>query len=164
MSSKNGGASSSGPSSNAAAPSASGEAKAKPLVAVSLLTLTNPFFKDMGDSMTAEGAKQNFEVVVESGDVDPSKQKDQVKDFLVRKASAIVLTPCDSKSIGTAIQEANRAGVPVFTADVASTAEGAKGGVSCRDGQPRGGPGGGAGDGRDVRWKGERGDHRSTRS
>lgn len=100
--------------------------KSTPLVAVSLLTLTNPFFKEMGNAMESEGATQGYQVVVESGELDPARQKDQVKDFLVRKAAAIVLTPCDSRSIGTAIIEANQAGVPVFTADVASIADGAK--------------------------------------
>ena len=101
-------------------------AKPKPLIGVSLLTLSNPFFKDIGDTMQAEGAKHGYDVVVTSGELDPAKQKDQVKDFLVRKASAIVLTPCDSKSIGTSIADANAAGVPVFTADVATTADGVK--------------------------------------
>ena len=101
-------------------------AKSRPLVCVSLLTLTNPFFKDMADTMQAEGAKRGYDVVITSGELDPAKQKDQVKDFLVRKASAIILTPCNSKSIGTAIIEANAAGVPVFTADVAATADGIK--------------------------------------
>src|SRR6266850_4488283 len=81
--------------------------KPRPLIAVSLLTLTNPFFKEMGDTMRAEGEKRGYEVVITSGEFDPAKQKDQVKDFLVRKASAIVLTPCDSKSVSTAIIEAN---------------------------------------------------------
>ncbi len=98
----------------------------KPLVCVSLLTLTNPFFKDMADTMQSEGQKHGYDVVITSGEFDPAKQKDQVKDFLVRKASAIVLTPCDSKSIGTAIADANAAGVPVFTADVACTADSVK--------------------------------------
>jgi ribose transport system substrate-binding protein len=100
--------------------------KPKPLVCVSLLTMSNPFFKEMADAMKAEGDKHGYQVEVTAGEFDAAKQKDQVKDFLVRKASAIVLTPCDSKSIGTAIAEANAAGVPVFTADVAATAEGIK--------------------------------------
>jgi ribose transport system substrate-binding protein len=103
-----------------------GTQKQKPLIAVSLLTLTNPFFKEMGDTMQAEGAKRGYEVLITSGDMDPAKQKDQVNDFLVRKATAIILTPCDSRSVGTAITQANQAGVPVFTADIASIAEGAK--------------------------------------
>ena len=109
-----------------AAPAQADSSKPKPLIGVSLLTLTNPFFKEIGDTLQAEGAKHGYEVVVTSGDQDPAKQKDQVKDFLVRKASAIILTPCDSKSIGTAIVEANKAGVPVFTADVAAISDAAK--------------------------------------
>jgi len=100
--------------------------KPKPLIGVSLLTLTNPFFKEMGDTMRAEGEKRGYEVVITSGEFDPARQRDQVKDFIMRKASAIVLCPCDSKSIGTAIIEANNAGIPVFTADIASIAPGAK--------------------------------------
>ncbi len=113
-------------SGSSGAPAASASVKSAPLVAVSLLTLTNPFFKEMGSAMESEGSKLGYQVAVESGENDPARQKDQVKDFLVRKAAAIVLTPCDSRSIGTAIIEANQAGIPVFTADVASTAEGAK--------------------------------------
>src|SRR5258706_819202 len=100
--------------------------KPKPVSGVSLLTLTNPFFKEIADKLQSEGAKRGYDVVITSGELDPAKQKDQVKDFLVRKASAIVLTPCDSRSIGTAIADANAAGVPVFTADVAATATGIK--------------------------------------
>src|SRR6185436_935095 len=107
-------------------PKSSSSDKPKPLIAVSLLTLTNPFFKEIADTMRAEGEKRGYEVLITSGEFDPAKQKDQVKDFLVRKATAIVLCPCDSKSIGTAIIEANNAGVPVFTADIASIAPGAK--------------------------------------
>ena len=100
--------------------------QARPRIGVSLLTLANPFFKQMGDTLQAEGNKRGYDVVVTAGELDPAKQKDQVKDFLVQKVSAIVLTPCDSKTIGTSIADANAAGVPVFTADVAVTASGVK--------------------------------------
>jgi ribose transport system substrate-binding protein len=100
--------------------------KVKPVIGVSLLTSANPFFKDIGDAIQAQAAKDGYDVILTSGDLDPAKQKDQVKDFLVRKVSAIVLTPCDSKAVGTAIAEANAAGVPVFTADVACLAKDAK--------------------------------------
>jgi ribose transport system substrate-binding protein len=93
---------------------------------VSLLTLANPFFTDMADAMKAEGEKKGFEVVALAGEMDPAKQKDQVDNFIVQKVSAIVLTPCDSRSVGTAIADANAAGIPVFTADVASLAQGPK--------------------------------------
>ena len=49
-----------------------------------------------------------------------------MKDFIVQRVSAIVLCPCDSKAIGPVIQEANAAGIPVFTADIACLAPDAK--------------------------------------
>jgi ribose transport system substrate-binding protein len=113
------------PAENAAAPpneavKPSAAPGKKGVVGVSLLTMANPFFKIMGDAMKAEGEKQGFEVVITAGEMDPARQKDQVNDFIVKKVSAIVLCPCDSRSIGTSIAEANKAGIPVFTADIAS--------------------------------------------
>lgn len=102
------------------------DAKPKATIGVSVLTLANPFFKDMGDAMVAEGKKNGYDVQITSGDMDPARQKDQVNDFIAKKVSAIVLCPCDSRSIGTSIQEANKAGIPVFTADIASLDKNAK--------------------------------------
>jgi ribose transport system substrate-binding protein len=104
-----------------------GDAKPpKRTIGLSLLTLTNPFFKEIADTMTEEAAKHGYDVIVVSGDQDVAKQDKQVKDFLVRKVDAIVLCPCDSKAIGPVIQEANAAGVPVFTVDIGSLAPQAK--------------------------------------
>jgi ribose transport system substrate-binding protein len=96
------------------------------VIGLSVLTLTNPFFKEIADSLTAEAGKHGYEVAVVSGEFDPARQQNQVKDFIVRKVAAIVLCPCDSKAIGPAIQEANAAGIPVFTADIACLAPGAR--------------------------------------
>ncbi len=88
-------------------------------IGLSVLTMDNPFFKEIADSMAAEAGKHGYEVVAVSGDFDVAKQQNQVKDFIVQQVSAIVLCPCNSKSIGPAIKEANEAGIPVFTADIA---------------------------------------------
>jgi ribose transport system substrate-binding protein len=92
---------------------------AEKTIGVSVLTMNNPFFKEIADSIAAEAAKSGFKVIVVSGDFDVAKQQNQIKDFIVRKVSAIILCPCDSKAIGPAIREANAAGIPVFTADIA---------------------------------------------
>lgn len=92
----------------------------KPVIGVSLLTLANPFFVDLGEAMKREAAGHGMEVQVVSGDFDAARQRNQVADFIVRKVAAIVLSPCDSRGVGTAIAEANRAGIPVFTVDIAS--------------------------------------------
>jgi ribose transport system substrate-binding protein len=98
----------------------------KGTIGLSVLTMTNPFFKVIADSLTEEAAKHGYKVDVVSGEFDIAKQQNQVKDFLVRKVSAIVLCPCDSKAIGSVIKEANDHQVPVFTADIACLAPGAK--------------------------------------
>src|SRR3954469_8668383 len=98
----------------------------KGTIGVSVLTLTNPFFKVIADTITEEARKKGYDVVVVSGEFDVARQQNQVKDFIVKKVSAIVLCPCDSRSIGPAIQEAASAGIPVFTADIACLAPGAK--------------------------------------
>ncbi|NDH06257.1 sugar ABC transporter substrate-binding protein, partial [bacterium] len=100
--------------------------KSKGIIGVSVLTLTNPFFKVIGDTIKEKGEKAGYAVEVVSGEFDVARQQSQVKDFLVKKVSAIVLCPCDSRSIGAVIQEANQAGVPVFTADIACLSPEAK--------------------------------------
>lgn len=109
----------------AAGCSAGDDRPAKRVIGVSVLSMTNPFFKEIADNLAAEAGKRGYEVVAVSGDFDVTKQSHQVTDFLVRRVDAIVLSPCDSKGIGPAIQAANAAGVPVFTVDIASLAPGA---------------------------------------
>jgi ribose transport system substrate-binding protein len=108
-----------GASSKAGAPTA-----AKGTIGVSVLTMTNPFFKTIADTITAEAVTHGYKTTITSGEFDVAKQQNQVKDFIVAGCSAIVLCPCDSRSIGPAIAEANAAGIPVFTADIACLAEG----------------------------------------
>jgi ribose transport system substrate-binding protein len=105
---------------------AASASNAQGTIGVSLLTLDNPFFKVIGDSITAEGKKHGYETVVVSGDKDVAKQGNQIKDFIVKKVSAIVLSPCDSNSIIPVIQEANAAGIPVFTVDIPCNEPGVK--------------------------------------
>jgi ribose transport system substrate-binding protein len=100
--------------------------ESKGTIGVSLLTLDNPFFKVIGDNIISEGKKCGYDAVVVSGDKDVAKQSNQIKDFIVKKVSAIVLSPCDSKSIVPVIQEANAAGIPVFTVDIPCNEPGVK--------------------------------------
>ncbi len=99
-------------------------------IGVSLLTLENPFFKVIGDNITSEGAKHGYDTLVLSADKDVAKQSNQVKDFIVRKVSAIVLSPCESRSIVPVVKEANDAGIPVFTVDIPCKESGVK--IACQ--------------------------------
>src|SRR5437588_5802775 len=88
-------------------------------VGLSVLTMTNPFFKEIADNFSAEMRKAGYDTIVVSGDNDQARQKAQVEDFLAKRVSAVVLCPCNSKTVGEAIRLANQQGVPVFTADIA---------------------------------------------
>ncbi len=101
-----------------------GGAAPKGTIAISVLDASNPFFQVIDKSLTAEAAKYGYKVLAVSGDLDVAKQHNQVKDFIVKKVTAIVLCPCESTAIGSAIKEANAAGIPVFTADIACLAPG----------------------------------------
>lgn len=110
-----------------AAPAAEGAPGGRGLVVgVSLLTRTHPFYQDLEAGLREEAVRRGYELIVQAGEFDVARQKDQIEDFIVRHVGAIVVSPCDSKSIGTSIQAANQAGIPVFTADIAVLAEGAR--------------------------------------
>jgi ribose transport system substrate-binding protein len=100
--------------------------RGKGTVGVSVLTLGNPFFRVIGDNLTAELKKAGYDAVVVSGEFDPARQQQQVNDFITAQCAAIVLCPCNSRAVGTAIEAANKKGIPVFTADIACLAPGAK--------------------------------------
>ncbi len=102
------------------------ETRSQVRIGVSLLTRTHPFYQDLEAGLAAEAAARGYEINVQSGEFDVARQKDQIENFIVERVSAIVVCPCDSRSIGTSIQAANRAGIPVFTADIAVLAEGVK--------------------------------------
>lgn len=93
------------------------------VIGVSLLTRTHPFYQDLEDGLQAEAQKHGYRLLIQAGEFDVARQKDQVENFLVRGVDAIVLCPCDSRSIGTSVRAANAAGIPVFTADIAVLAD-----------------------------------------
>ncbi|MBL8797894.1 MAG: substrate-binding domain-containing protein [Planctomycetia bacterium] len=101
-------------------------ARSERVIGVSLLTLENPFFKVIGDTIAAEGEKRGYQVIVLSADKDPAKQANQLDDFIVRNVSAIVLSPCESRAMVPSIQKANTAGIPVFTVDIPCHEKGVK--------------------------------------
>jgi len=98
----------------------------KIVVGVSLLTRTHPFYQDLERGLQEAAESAGFQLLITAGEFDVARQKDQIQDFIVQKVNAIVVSPCDSKSIGTAIKAANDVGIPVFTADIACLAEGVK--------------------------------------
>jgi ribose transport system substrate-binding protein len=105
------------------APAAAGGGQ---VIGVSIQNREAQFYQDMESGMKAEAAKYGYTVSVVDASRDNSKQQSQVEDFISKKVAAIVLTPYDSQAIGSAIVEANKAGIPVFTADIANASKDGK--------------------------------------
>jgi ribose transport system substrate-binding protein len=92
----------------------------RPVVGVTLLTQTHAFFKDLEEGLRKEAAARNLDVIVVACEMDPAKQAAQIEDFVAQRVSAIVAAPCDSSAIGPHLSGPERAGIPVFTADIAA--------------------------------------------
>jgi ribose transport system substrate-binding protein len=92
----------------------------KKRIGVTLLTREDDFYRELEAGLKDQAAKNNFELLIQSGDKDLSKQQSQIDNFLVQKVDAIIVCPTDTKGIAPAIERANAANVPVFTADIAA--------------------------------------------
>jgi len=89
-------------------------------IGVSLLTRGHIFYRDLEEGLKSEADKNGYDLIITSAEWDLGKQISQVEDFISRKVDAIIVCPVDSKGIGSGIVEANKAGIPVFTADIAA--------------------------------------------
>ncbi len=89
-------------------------------IGVTLLTRQDEFYRRLEAGLRQAAAAHGYQLVVTSGDFDLAKQQSQIDNFIVQHVDAIVVCPVDSKGIGPAIEKANHAGIPVFTADIAA--------------------------------------------
>jgi ribose transport system substrate-binding protein len=92
----------------------------KKKIGVTLLTREDDFYRELEAGLKETAEKNGFELLVQSGDKDLSKQQSQIDNFIVQKVAAIIVCPTDTKGIAPAIERANAANIPVFTADIAA--------------------------------------------
>jgi len=94
--------------------------RARWTVGVTLLRKGDPFYHQLEAAMREEAARSGVRLLVQSAEMDLPTQTHQVENFITQKVDAIVVCPVDSKSIAGAIVKANKARIPVFTADIAA--------------------------------------------
>jgi ribose transport system substrate-binding protein len=92
----------------------------RPVIGVSLLTETHTFFKELERGLRDEAAARGLDIVVVACEMDPAKQAAQIEDFVAQRVAAILLAPCDSNAVGSHLAGPERAGIPVFTVDIAA--------------------------------------------
>jgi len=94
--------------------------KATKTVGVTLLTRQDEFYRQLEEGLRKAAESHGYKVIVTSGDFDLAKQQSQIDNFIVQHVDAIIVCPVDSKGIGPAIEKANAAKIPVFTADISA--------------------------------------------
>lgn len=94
------------------------------VIGVTLLSVTQDFYKDLEAGLRDEAQKRGYRLIVQSAEFDPTAQTRQLEDFVTQKVDAIVVCPCDSDTVASSLRPVAAAGIPVFTADIA--AKGAK--------------------------------------
>jgi ABC-type sugar transport system substrate-binding protein len=90
------------------------------VIGVSLLTAGDAFYKALEAGLREEAAAKGIDLVIVACEKDPTKQASQIEDFVAQHVSAIVLAPCDSNAVVPALAGPERAGIPVFTADISA--------------------------------------------
>jgi ribose transport system substrate-binding protein len=93
---------------------------ARPVVGVTLLTQTQDFYKDLEAGLREGAAARGLTLVVTACEMDPARQAAQIEDFVAQHVAAILVAPCDSAAIGPSLAGPERAGIPVFTVDIAA--------------------------------------------
>ena len=95
-------------------------ATTRPQVGVTLLTEAHVFYQDLKKGLLKAGDSLGMDLHVVAGEWDLARQTSQVENFITQRMDAIIIAPVDSRGIVSAVEEANRAGIPVFTVDIAS--------------------------------------------
>ncbi|MCL4216840.1 MAG: substrate-binding domain-containing protein, partial [Candidatus Hydrogenedentes bacterium] len=99
---------------------AGGDGEGGKLIGATLITQTHVFYQDMVAAMQEEAVKNNFRLSIRYAENDGAAQNNHIGTFITQGVDAIILAPCDSDAIAPAVEEATRAGIPVFTADIAA--------------------------------------------
>lgn len=89
-------------------------------IGVTLLTREDDFYRELEAGLQEAAKANNFQLLIQSGDKDLSRQQSQIDNFIVQKMDAIIVCPTDTRGIAPAIERANAANIPVFTADIAA--------------------------------------------
>ncbi len=92
----------------------------RPQIGVTLLTEAHVFYQDLKKGLQEGADSLGMDLHVVAGEWDLARQTSQVENFITQKMDAIIVAPVDTRGIVSAVEEANRAGIPVFTVDISS--------------------------------------------
>lgn len=97
-----------------------------PLLGVALPNTSNPYYIAMRQSFLEHGKEAGFKVIVSIADNSDSRQLSQIDAFIQQKVCAVALNPVDSGPGAAMATALSKAGIPVFTLNIAVDAEALK--------------------------------------
>lgn len=86
-------------------------------IGLSISTLNNPFFVTLRDGAEGKAKELGLEITTVDAQNDPAKQVSDIEDLIQQGVDVLLVNPADSAAIASAIQSANKAGIPVITVD-----------------------------------------------
>ncbi|MBD8025148.1 ribose ABC transporter substrate-binding protein RbsB [Ureibacillus sp. Re31] len=86
-------------------------------IGFSISTLNNPFFVTLSEGAEANAKEQGADISIVDAQDDASKQASDVEDLIQQGVDLILINPVDSSAVGSAVESANAAGIPVITVD-----------------------------------------------
>jgi ribose transport system substrate-binding protein len=102
------------------APTSDTTKKKQIVIGLSMNTLNNPFFVDVKKGAEKGAADNKVKLITTDAQNQSSKQLTDIENLIQQKPDVLIIDPCDSDAIVSAIQDANDAKIPVITLDRAS--------------------------------------------
>ena len=69
-------------------------------IGVTLLTVQHQFYQDLRAGLQKEADEHGYRLFVSTAEFDPARQANQIDEFIVQRVDALVVCPCDSRSVG----------------------------------------------------------------
>jgi ribose transport system substrate-binding protein len=87
-------------------------------VGIALPSRSHPFYQELEAGLRAGARRARYELVVTDANFDAAAQRTQAEGLLQQRIDALVIAPADTLAIVPALERANGARVPVFTANL----------------------------------------------
>jgi ribose transport system substrate-binding protein len=87
-------------------------------IGVALASRALPFYQELEAGMRDAARRARYELVVTDANLDGAAQRAQAEDLLQQRIDALVIAPADTLLVVPAVERANAARVPVFTANL----------------------------------------------
>lgn len=87
------------------------------MIGLTVPSLTHPFFIYLRDNVTDEAEKLGVDIITADAEDVAAKQMSIIEDFIARRVDGVLISPIGADALVPAVEELNRANIPVATVD-----------------------------------------------